>query len=368
MLLVKHYQFYKMKLISIIVLVVLCSLCAKSQQYPTVTIPGTEVRKITSAIVKGQEYELQISLPAGYNAKKKYPVIYVMDSQWDFPLVKSIYGQQFFDGFIPEAIIVGVTWGGINPNPDSLRARDYTPTKEQRLVQSGGADLFLDFMKKELFQFIETNYYADNQNRTLMGCSLGGLFTLYTLFTHTDMFMGYAAASPAVGWDNGVLYKFEKEFAAHKTNKPISLYLTVGDVEKGSPLFEKMATFLKNNKYPNMRIRSRVLENTGHSGTKSETYNRGLQFIFEKPDLQTDISTLNKYVGIYENADGKKVELKTENNQLVLSYSPVNTFPLKFAGKNSFYSNAQFLNIVFMPDAKTLQLNGYGKTDAYSRR
>jgi predicted alpha/beta superfamily hydrolase len=122
-------------------------------------------------------------------------------------LVKSIYGQQYFDGFIPELIVVGVTWGGINPNPDSLRARDYTPTNEIRTKQSGGADKFLLFIKDELFPFMEKNYRV-NDDRTLMGCSLGGLITLYAFLTHTDMFTGYAAASPAVGWDREVLYNY----------------------------------------------------------------------------------------------------------------------------------------------------------------
>jgi predicted alpha/beta superfamily hydrolase len=124
----------------------------------------------------------------------------------------------------PELIIVGVTWGGVNPNPDSLRARDYTPTNEARLPQSGGADKFLSFMKNELFPFIETNYKADKNNRTLMGCSLGGLFTLYTLFTQPELFTGYAAASPAVGWDREVLYKYEKAFAEKKYQNQYGLY------------------------------------------------------------------------------------------------------------------------------------------------
>jgi predicted alpha/beta superfamily hydrolase len=84
-----------------------------------------------------------------------------------------LYGQHYFDGFIPEMIIVGVTWTGKNANPDSLRARDYTPTNEKRLPQSGGADNFLSFMREELFPFIESNYKAEATDRILMGCSLG---------------------------------------------------------------------------------------------------------------------------------------------------------------------------------------------------
>jgi len=252
-------------------------------QYPRVDIPGSEVRKITSSIVSGQAYELQILLPGNYGSgNKKYPVVYLMDSQWDFPLVKSIYGQQLYDGFIPEMIIVGVTWAGTKPNYDSLRARDYTPTNESGIPQSGGAEKFLSFMKNELFPFVESNYSVDSANRILMGCSFGGLFTLYAMFTQTQMFSGYVAASPAVGWDKGVIYKFEKYYNQLQPQKPVKLYLTVGDVEGSLPEYKKFVAQMMSRNYSTVSIQSKVLENTGHSGTKSETFGRGLQFIFQK--------------------------------------------------------------------------------------
>lgn len=251
-------------------------------QYPRVDIPGSEVRKITSSIVSGQEYELHILLPGNYkSSNKKYPVAYLMDSQWDFPLVKSIYGQQLYDGFIPEMIIVGITWGGAKPNPDSLRARDYTPTHESGMPQSGGADNFLAFMNNELFPFIESNYRAESTNRTLMGCSFGGLITLYALFTQTQMFTNYVSASPAVGWDKEVIYKYEKDFYQKKIDKPVKLYVTIGDVESSKPAYDKFMAQMLSRKYPAVSIHSKTLENTGHSGTKSETFGRGLQFIYQ---------------------------------------------------------------------------------------
>ncbi|MEI9806920.1 MAG: alpha/beta hydrolase-fold protein [Bacteroidota bacterium] len=335
-------------------------------QFPRVDIPGSEVRKITSAIVAGQEYELQMLLPGGYkNSTKKYPVIYLMDSQWDFPLVKSLYGQHYFDGFIPEMIIVGVTWGGVNPNPDSLRARDYTPTNESRQPQSGGADKFLSFMKNELFPFIETNYKADPANRTLMGCSLGGLITLYTLFTQPELFTGYAAASPAIGWDKEVLYKYEKEFAQKKLSKPVRVYMTIGDVERSRPLYEKFAAQMTGRHYSSVNIVSKVLENTGHSGTKSETFGRGLQYIFEKPKLKLDAALINKYTGAYETSNGNKVELKNENGSLSLYFSLTNKYTLYAASETDFYSTAEFFAIHFSTNNGNLpgfQLERYGNT------
>ena len=335
-------------------------------QYPKVDIPGSEVRKITSAIVKGQEYELQILLPGGHkNSTKKYPVIYLMDSQWDFPLVKCLFGEHYFDGFIPELIVVGVTWGGVNPNPDRLRARDYTPTNEARLPQSGGADNFLSFMKNELFPFIETNYKADNKNRTLMGCSLGGLFTLYTLFTQPELFTGYAAASPAVGWGGEVLYKYEKEFAQKKLANPVRVYMTVGDVERSRPAYEKFAAQMISGNYSSVSLKSKILENTGHSGTKSETYGRGMQYVFEKPKLTLDANLLNKYSGNYEFSNGNKIEIKNEHGSLALYFSPKNKYTLYTASETDYYSTSEFFNIHFITGNGKIEgfdLNRYGNS------
>lgn len=76
-------------------------------QKKAVEIPGSHIDKIMSMVVQ-QEYELHILLPTGFGkVDKKYPVVYLMDSQWDFPLLKSLYGEQFYDGFIPEIIVVG---------------------------------------------------------------------------------------------------------------------------------------------------------------------------------------------------------------------------------------------------------------------
>ena len=349
------------------ILTILVSLIAVNcfAQYPRVDIPGSEIRKITSSIVAGQEYELHILLPGGYkNSTKKYPVVYLMDSQWDFPLVKSIYGQQYYDGFIPELIVVGITWGGVNPNPDSLRARDYTPTNEARSKQSGGADKFLSFMKDELFPFMK-NEYKVNDERTLMGCSLGGLITVYAWLTHTDMFTGYAAASPAVGWDREVLYNYEKTFAEKKLTKPVRVYMTVGDVERGRPAFEKMASFFKNKNYQNVSLQAKVLENTGHSGTKSETYSRGLQYVFEKNKLILPDNVLNKYAGTYEIAGGNKIELKKEGGHLVWYFSPLNKFDLLANTETHLYATHEFFNIYFKINNDKVEgfdLSRYGST------
>jgi predicted alpha/beta superfamily hydrolase len=332
-----------------------------------VKIPGTELKRITSSIVTGQEYELNIMLPGGYkNSNKIYPVVYLMDSQWDFPLLTALYGQQYYDGFIPQMIIVGVTWGGINPNPDSLRARDYTPTNVKGTLQSGGADKFLSFMKNELFPFIEKNYRADKRDRTLAGCSLGGLFTMYALFTQPGMFQRYVATSPAFSWDNDVLYQYEKKYAVSKANPPAKLFLCIGGVERSVPGFQKFTQYLNDRHYDSLQIESRVLENTGHSGTKGEGFARGLQFVFKRPSLQLSNAILDKYAGRYQLPDGSTSEIKREGNQLFLYLSANDKLPLFAASEKEFYSTSQFLNLKFKYDDNknitAAEVEGFGGT------
>ena len=333
------------KLLVLLLLLISFATFAQST-YPKVEIPNSQIRKITSKIVANQEYELQILLPGNYeNNNKTYPVVYVLDAQWDFPLVKSIYGQQYYDGFLPELIIVGITYGGNNPNYDSLRVRDFSPTKGN-LPQAGGADMFLTFMNNELFPFIEKNYRADDHTRTLMGCSFGGLLTLHALFTWNGLFTNYIVASPALGWDSGSIFRFEEQYYKRDEKNNKKLYMTIGDVETGQEYFEKLDTLLTNRKYRSFVKVSKVLENTGHSGTKSETYNRGLQFAFERPKLNLSESILNKYVGKYADLKNNTVELFIENNQLKLKEG-FTTYPLFAAGERDFYSTAEFLNIGF---------------------
>ena len=182
------------------------------RSYAPVEIPNSHLERITSSIV-GQEYDLYINLPGNYrDTSKTFPVIYLLDAQWDFSLVTSIYGQQYYDGFIPAAIIVGITWGGKNPNHDSLRARDLTPTNNKQIPQSGNAKNFLASIKSEIIPFIETRYRTTH-DRTLMGSSFGGLFTLYALFHETRVFNRYVLTSPALGWDGEEIYSDEKRYS-----------------------------------------------------------------------------------------------------------------------------------------------------------
>ncbi len=314
-------------------------------------IPGSQVFTISSSIV-GREYSLLVHLPRGYDdTTRAFPVVYVLDAQWDFPLVGAIYGSQYYDGFVPAFIIVGITWGGTNPKHDSLRAADLTPTHVKQVPQSGNAPQFLWFLKKELIPYIESKFRTVNEDRTLMGSSYGGLFTLYTMFHETGLFRRYVLTSPALGFDNGVVSSYEKSYADKKSFLPVRLFMAHGALEGGVEPFEKFAGRLQSRSYQGFHLQTRILENTGHSGSKAEGYTRGLQWAFERPSLFLSPSTLKEYEGQYEIRPGVFARVSTEGGRLAV-HAPGNPPVLLHAeSEDRFYAKGFFLNAQFKRDA-----------------
>jgi len=253
---------------------------AQSTVYPPVTIPNAELRTINSAST-GRSYDLYIHKPADYdkNKDKKYPVLYLLDGQWDFKLLDSVLGGLVYDKWMPDIVIVGITYSGAHPDYDALRAMDYTPTPgDQR--GSGGGPKFLHFLKAELIPFMELNYRGDPARRILGGHSLGGLFTLYAMLTDPSLFWGYLSGSPAIPWDNDFLVKQEAEYAKQHQDLPVRLFCAVGGAE---PLLTPGINFVRTlaaRNYNGLHWDGRVIEAERHSGVKPEFYNRGLRFLF----------------------------------------------------------------------------------------
>lgn len=252
------------------------------QAKPTVsqvTIPNTEVRSLQSKVT-GRSYDLYVYLPSRVATGTKYPVLYLLDGQWDFKLLTSIQGGLLYDKFVPDVIIVGITYSGPNANYDSLRAVDYTPKASPGNPGSGQGAKFLSFLETELIPFVEANYPADPSHRALMGASLGGLFTLYAMFTKPQLFAGYAAGSPAVTYANRGAFDDEAGFAASHNELPVKLYIAVGDKESLYAPVQEFVRTLRARNHRGLALESRVIEGERHSGNKPEAFNRGQRFLF----------------------------------------------------------------------------------------
>jgi len=317
---------------------------------PMVEIAGTQSLHFTSSIV-GQEFNLYVNIPRDYqDTSKAFPVIYLLDGQWDFPLLNAIFGEQYYDGFVPGAIVVGIAWGGKDPNYDFLRARDLTPSATKQAPIAGNAPKFLEFIKKELIPFIATRYRTKKDDRTLMGSSLGGLFTLYALFQETALFNRYVLTSPAIGWDDEVVESYIKNYAPHKSQLPVRLFMAVGGLEGNESAFKKFAARLKARNLKGLELETQVLEGSGHSGGKAEGYARGLQFVFAKPIVAVAPAILNTYAGTYQVSPEFKIRVVREENRLVAIAPDSSRLAVFAESEKDFYVKGQYLFIHFRKD------------------
>ena len=324
-----------------------------------VTIEGTQERTLYSQKV-GQQYQLLINLPMGFDKSNTYPVIYLLDAQWDFPLISATYGQMYFDGFLPAAVIVGITWGGEGDDPNVKRVRDFTPSKIAGDIESGGAANFLAFIKEELIPFVHQEY-SGNEQRVLMGSSLGGLFTLYTLFNEPQLFSGYIPTASASGWDNDVLYRFAKTNAAklraQLAKQPINLYSAVGELDHLKTDFAKMQAFFAQQHYSSLHLKTEILGNLGHAGIKAPGNAWGLQFVFQKADLALTASELNRWQGNYQSTTSDEIVI-ISLQQGRLSLQRVDGLIANFhnASAFTFYQKGQLYQLRFS-QAKSLPVN-----------
>jgi predicted alpha/beta superfamily hydrolase len=247
-------------------------------KYPPAPVLGSQVRTLRSAET-GRTYDLYIQAPKPTSPGQKFPVLYAMDGQWDFKLMDSVKGGLIYDKFIPEIIVVGVTYSGENAEYGKLRAMDYTPTKNPAVDGSGDAPKFLAFLKQEVFPLIEREYAGDPARRMISGNSLGGLFVLYAMLTEPDLFTGYIASSPAVTVDNRAIFKAEAKVAQARRSLPARLYISAGEREDLVPPVRDFIAALTAHRYAGLEMRSMIFPGEGHTSNKPLTYNFGLRYV-----------------------------------------------------------------------------------------
>jgi len=150
-------------------------------------------------------------------------------------------------------------------------------------VNSGGAEKFLNFIVSELIPFIESGYHVSRTDRTLAGYSYGGLFCLYALFKHPELFNKYYAGSPSITWDNGILFRIEEEYAGSHSDLNAKLFISAGSLEGGATLqnLRKMESQLLSRNYQNLTVDFQVFENESHVTCMPAAYMRAFVTLYK---------------------------------------------------------------------------------------
>lgn len=175
----------------------------------------------------GEQRDIIVRTPPGYDPTRDYPVVYVTDGEWSFELVASYLDYMADNGVYPRLIVTGVT--NVNRN------RDYVPRADASFDDTGGADSFLAFVRDEWLPFV-TDRYPASGDRVLLGHSFGGVFTLHTLFTESDLFEAYVALGASAWIADRVLFEEAEAWLKAPRNADAFVYMAVGEGDGGPTL------------------------------------------------------------------------------------------------------------------------------------
>ena len=151
-----------------------------------------------------------IYLPTSYryHAERRYPVLYMFDGHNVFFDEDATYGKcwgmkEYMDHTRTQMIIVAVE---CNHSPDHGRLKEYSPfdfSEKEFGDIKGKGKLTMDWMVKYLKPYIDRSYRTlpGREHTFIAGSSMGGLMSLYALFTYNHVFSRAAALSPSL-WTN----------------------------------------------------------------------------------------------------------------------------------------------------------------------
>lgn len=278
-----------------------CSEAAKAQApAPTgegrpYTLDNTQVWTVPDP-VSGRSYEVYVGLPASYarEPNRRYPVVYVTDAPYAFPVIGSISRRVGAGGEgLEDFILVGLSYSK-DSGPVESRRRDYTltpngPSSSPKEHVHGGGAAYADYVRTQVLPFVDGRFRTDAKRRVYMGHSYGALLGAQILFTEPTTFSHYILGSPSLWYDKGHMFGVEAEYARTHKDLPADVFLYIGAFETVKPgdarytdtdmvgdtaRFERV---LKARNYPGLVLAAEVIEGEDHLTVFPSGFTRGIK-------------------------------------------------------------------------------------------
>jgi len=236
----------------------------------------SETLNIKSEVLD-EEREIYVYLPDDLGVGEIYSVIYLLDGHSLFNYVSSVVQMYSVRGRIPPMIVVGIA--------STDRMRDFTPTERGgmngRPMSGGKADKFLQFLSDDLFPLIESKY-PTRDYRTLIGHSLGGLFTVHAFVAQPQMFRSYIALSPWFGSEDDILLSNVESYLK-KGISPPKIIFTANEPINRPGIENRIANFielLQIYEQEGLDWKYKRVEDSDHSNLPLKVIPDALEFIF----------------------------------------------------------------------------------------
>jgi predicted alpha/beta superfamily hydrolase len=262
------------------------------------TVPNTQVIDLSSKQT-GADYRLFVALPSDYDkSRKTYPVVYMLDADYSFALVRNVVQHFVEREDLPPMILVAIAYPGSATNRETYkknRTRDYTPAhapdggygaEYQKL--SGGGSKFRSFIATDVIPLIDRRFRTRPNDRTIIGHSYGGLFATYVLLTEPALFKRYIIVSPSLWYANRIALTMEEAAAGSGIRPDARVFFAVGALESSMMSDDLTELFrrLRRRNNPKLDVTMRMFEGERHNSVFPVAVTRGLLTVFDREGPQ----------------------------------------------------------------------------------
>lgn len=271
-------------MIKLFKIITLLSICLWNTAFAEEIIIGKN--ETLDSKILDEKRRLYVSLPEGYeDSGYSYPVLYFTDANVHFDIMFSTVQFLAESNLIPPIILIGIETG-------TNRTRDLTPKVYDKEDQNhpwfknnehGGASQFLAFIEQELIPHVNKKYRTADF-KVFSGHSIGGLFGIYAYLNKPNLFDGYIAISPSLGWDKERIVNEVKEMVAQKSLPKKPLYLSKGNEQGTLAAGYKsiIGLFDNNTEYP---VTTQKFPDENHLTVVFDSQFHGLKAIFNGWEL-----------------------------------------------------------------------------------
>lgn len=247
----------------------------------------------------GRDYQVFVAFPPSYkeHPERRYPVLYVSDADYAFPLIKQISRRlNVEEPTVEEFILVGLSYAKGEGGMQSRR-RDYTPTGAGTTdapagAKHGQADAYIKYIRDQVFPFIAKRYRTNENRRMFLGHSYGSLLGMQILFSDPGLFSGYILGSPSIWYDHRYMVGKEKAYSDTHNDLHAKIYMYVGEYEEIKPRDSRytktvnmvtdaknMERAIKSRKFPSLSMRLDVLNDENHMTVAPRGFTHGLKYL-----------------------------------------------------------------------------------------
>ena len=244
---------------------------------------------------------INVGLPLSYSEEKnkKWPTVYLLDGNLYFGMVVEIIRSMSWTSNTSDAIVVGISYdiktSGEKAFNQIMARREYdlTPVRDKeeeeacrdwlnRKVKTGGGPDFYKFIEAQLIPLISSSYRVNSEKSVLMGHSLGGLFTLYSMLTKPNLYKTYLSISPPTQISGEFIFDFEDKYSQRRATLPCNLILAIGELERPFALggvsgMYRFADQIENRNYKWFNLDTFILPDEDHCTCIPVAFQRGLR-------------------------------------------------------------------------------------------